>query len=81
MTGLLLAGCDESSSPPASTPLPEIPADIRACFAGVVDVPDRALTYGEVERLWKSDRVRAVVMRRCGLRLVAFYEELRATWR
>lgn len=62
-------------------PLPDIPADIRACFVGVVEIPAGPLTVGDVERLWKSDRLRAVVMRRCGTRLVLFYDHLRRTWR
>lgn len=80
---LALGGCpDDEGRPPATTKLPEIPADIRACFreSGVA-IPDRDLTVGDVERLWKTDRVRLVVMRRCGVRLVAFYDGLRRTWR
>ena len=81
---LLLNACDESDRPPvpASTPLPAVPADIRACFAGAgVDIPRRALTVGDVERLWKQDRLRAVVMQRCGTRLIAFYDQVRRSWR
>jgi hypothetical protein len=81
-TVVFLAGCVESSKPPAHTPLPPIPADIQACLKGAgVKIPDRALTVGEVERLWGQDRLRIVVMRRCGGRLVAWYEELRANWK
>lgn len=78
---MLLGACDESDSPPTSTPLPPLPADIRTCFVGVVDIPARALTIGDVEKLWKTDRVRAVVMQRCGVRLLAFYDDLRRSWR
>lgn len=47
----------------------------------MVEIPDRALTVGDVERLWKTDRVRVVVMQRCGGRLIALYDQLRRTWR
>jgi len=77
----LLSACDESARPPASTPLPDIPADIRTCFVGVVEIPKGPLTVGDVEQLWKNDRLRAVVMRRCGSRLIAFYDQLRRDWR
>jgi hypothetical protein len=46
-----------------------------------VTIPDRELTVGEVERLWAQDRLRIVIMRKCGVRIVAWYEHLRATWR
>jgi hypothetical protein len=82
-TVAFLAACNESApKPPAHTPLPPIPADIQACLKGAgVKIPDRALTVGEVERLWGQDRLRIVVMRRCGGRLIAWYEELRANWK
>jgi hypothetical protein len=80
MAGFLSA-CNESVRPPAHTPLPPIPADLQACFkASGVNLPDRALTVGEVEKLWAQDRLRIAVMRRCGTRLVAWYSELRAKW-
>ena len=81
LTAMLLTACEEFGSPPATTQLPPIPEDIRTCFVGVVDIPDRALTVGDVERLWKTDRVRSIIMRRCGLRVLTFYDELRANWR
>ena len=79
----LLAGCDPSDSrlPPPGTRLPAIPADIRTCFKGVVEIPDRDLTVGDVEKLWKQDRVRAVVSQRCGTRLVGWYGQLRSKWK
>jgi hypothetical protein len=81
-TVVFLAGCNASDKPPAHTPLPPIPADIQACLKGAgVTIPDRPLTVGEVERLWGQDRLRIVVMRRCGGRLIAWYEELRANWK
>lgn len=78
--GLLLAGCARSVEPPPGG-IPDIPPDIRACFRGVVDVPDRDLTVAEVERLWKQDRVRAAASARCGARLIAWVDALRAGWR
>lgn len=77
-----LVACDESDSPPASTPLPPIPAELRTCLAGAgVEIPDGPLTVGQVERLWKQDRLRIVAMRQCGTRLLAFYDDLRRSWR
>ena len=79
---LLLAGCNEDNVyVPPETKLPPIPADIQRCFVGVVVIPKRALTVGDVERLWKSDRVRSIAMQRCGTRLLAWYTDLRASWR
>jgi hypothetical protein len=46
----------------------------------VVDVPDRDLTVGDVERLWSQDRLRAVAMRQCGNRLIEWHEQIRAGW-
>jgi hypothetical protein len=77
-----LAGCVESTKPPAHTPLPQIPADLRACFkASGVTIPARALTVGEVERLWGQDRLRIAVLRRCGARTLRWYTDLRANWK
>lgn len=80
LTGILLAGCETSTSPVGQ--LPTVPADIQTCFrkgAGVL--PDKALTVFEVESLWKQDRVRIAVMQRCGNRMIAWYNELRAGWK
>jgi hypothetical protein len=79
---LLLAACTPPGVDPAST-LPTVPADIQACFRtnGPVKVPQKALTIAEVESLWKEDRVRAVVLRKCGNRFLAWYEGLRKNWR
>jgi hypothetical protein len=76
----LLAGCAGSPSVPSQ--LPPVPADIQQCFRiGVGKVPPRALTVAEVETLWKNDRVRAVVMQRCGNRFLAWYDSLRRSWK
>lgn len=78
-----LAACDQSvNALPPSTQLPPMPADLRACLErSGVDIPDRALTVAEVERLWKQDRLRIVVMRNCGRRVIAWYDDLRKGWR
>lgn len=75
-----LAGCD---SGPIEGSLPTVPADIQACFRtnGPVKVPQKALTIAEVESLWKEDRVRAVVLRKCGDRFLNWYEGLRTNWK
>ena len=80
---LLLGGCpDGQPSLPPDTKLPPFPGDIAACFkrAGV-EIPQRALTAGEVERLWASDRITIKAKTLCGARAVAWYNDLRAKWR
>jgi hypothetical protein len=77
-----LTGCVNSSKPPPATPLPPLPTDLKSCLKGAgVNIPDRALTVGEVEKLWVKDRLRIVIMRKCGVRVVAWYEHLRANWK
>ena len=77
---LLLAGC----APPSTTSgsLPTVPADIQSCFrGGPTKVPEKALTVAEVESLWKEDRVKQVVLRKCGQRFLAWYSDLKKMWR
>lgn len=78
---LFLAACTPGADPVAQ--LPTVPADIQACFRtdGPVKVPQKALTIAEVESLWKEDRVRAVVLRKCGTRFIAWYDSLRQNWK
>lgn len=81
-----LAACGRSvelAPPAAQRPsLPEVPADIQQCFADprLAAVPDRALTVAEVERLWASDRMRVIVLQRCGARFLSWYSEIKAAW-
>ncbi|HQS08734.1 MAG TPA: hypothetical protein PLK13_07925, partial [Xanthobacteraceae bacterium] len=73
---LPLAACDPSGD------LPPMPSDLRACLSQEgVAVPDRALKAGEVERSWKEDRRVQAAVRRCGLRALAWYDNLRKAWR
>jgi hypothetical protein len=82
LTALALTACVESVSPPPATPLPPLPTELKSCLRGAgVTIPDRELTVGEVERLWAKDRLRIVVLRKCGLRIVAWFEYLRANWK
>lgn len=80
---LLLGGCDDPFAPPPDTQLPQLPAALRKCIedARGVPLPDRALTVGEVERLWKTDRKTIVVQRQCGKQILAWYDTLRKGWR
>lgn len=79
---LLLAGCEDNTSSPTMM-LPAMPTDLRICLtkAGVIMVPDRDLTMGEIERLWKNDRLRLVVLSHCGTRIATWYDDLRKRWR
>lgn len=80
LTGMLLAGCVTSGSDTAGQALPYAPADLQSCFREAVGIPDRALKVSEVEALWKQDRVRLVVNKRCGERMQAWYAELQKNW-
>ncbi len=53
---LALGGCTTTRQyvPPVS--IAKIPPSLRQACAGVVDIPDRDLTAGEVGRLWAKDR-------------------------
>jgi hypothetical protein len=53
--------------------LPYPPADLQHCFCDAVGIPDRAPTVSEVEELWKQDRIRLIVNKRCGERMQACY--------
>lgn len=74
----LLGGCVTSGSTPSTVaPLPVVPADIQTCFEGSgVTIPARELTAGEVEALWGNDRVRIVVLKKCGKRFISWYDSL-----
>ncbi len=76
-----LLGACAASTKPTVVQLPALPADIRVCFVGLAAIPDRDLTVADVERLWKDDRRRSAAMRRCGLRVIVWYDKLRETWR
>jgi hypothetical protein len=52
---------------------PYPPADLQHCFRDAVGIPDRAPTVSEVEELWKQDRIRLIVNKRCGERMQAWY--------
>lgn len=81
-----LSGCGttralDTAAPPPRSALPAMPVDIRQCFnTALSNPPDRDLTVEEVEAAWKSDRVRFAVMRTCGKRFTAWYDNLRARW-
>jgi len=58
--------------------LPSLPAQLRQACARPVELPDRALSQGEVEQLWTVDRAALV---KCGVgqaALVAAYQALAA---
>jgi hypothetical protein len=79
---LLLAGCAASVSqaPRTTEPpiIPPVPSDVLACRHDPVDLPDRDLDVGEIERLWKIDRDSLVRVSGCFRRLICQYQDLRA---
>ena len=84
LIALQLGACATSGSgvPLPKSQLPPVPADIQQCLrTSGVAIPDRDLTAGEVEGLWKKDRVKIVVLRTCGNRFMTWYEGLRQTWK
>src|SRR5450432_3689295 len=54
---------------------PYPPADLQHCFRDAVGIPDRAPTVSKskVEELWKQDRIRLIVNKRCGERMQTWY--------
>ena len=82
LIALPLGGCPRSDgASQAAAALPPVPADLQSCFRDVAELPDRELSAGEIEELWKLDRYRAVLEQRCGVRFLAWYESLRKGWR
>lgn len=78
---ILSAGC-VARGEPLKASLPSAPGDIRACFrGGAPEIPERALTVADVERLLKQDGVRIAVLQRCGKRFLAWYDQLKAEWK
>ncbi|MEP9350587.1 hypothetical protein [Xanthobacter sp. KR7-225] len=83
-TLLLLAACAASVEPPRppEPELPPAPAEIVACLhMQGVEIPERAISDGEAEKLWGDDRRIGAALGRCGRRFVAWYEQLRTEWR
>lgn len=78
---LLLAGCGPERGVTPSQSLPTVPADIQECFNKSLPGMARGLNVGEIESLWKQDRIRYVVMRRCGQRFLAWYGDLQGNWK
>jgi hypothetical protein len=88
LTLMLLGGltaCANTPKPHLTQPLKEtLPApsaDVQRCFTGAISVPKKALSKGEVEKLWKQDRLRSIKQQQCGKRLLARDAELRKRWR
>lgn len=81
--GVLLGGCPGNDYATSPSSLPSVPADIQDCFrtAYGVAVPARTLTVAEIESLWKSDRVKLAVTRKCGVRFLAWYGDLQRGWK
>ena len=55
-----------------------MPSDVLACRHDPVDVPDRDLEVGEIERLWKIDRDSLGRVSACYRRLICQYQDVRA---
>lgn len=57
--------------------IPAVPADIEACEREPTWKPAVALTQGEVEKLWKTDRLRLALVNACFRRIVCMYHDVR----
>ena len=53
---LALSGCVTDRHSVLSPVTAKIPQSLRQACAGVVNIPERDLTAGEVARLWATDR-------------------------
>lgn len=54
---LAVTGCATTDRHSALPPITaKIPASLRQACAGVVSIPERDLTQGDVARLWAKDR-------------------------
>ena len=84
MLPLGLTACVKREAPPPPVVvikpnLIEIPADLRACAeTSGVEIPKGGLTVAQVEMLWKNDRIRIAILRKCARRALAFYDAQRA---
>ncbi|MDH2313173.1 hypothetical protein [Methylobacterium brachiatum] len=82
-----LAACAHSDRPPAidpaapaeiRVPLPEPPAEVAACLKrSFPEIPDRALTTGDVVRIVGRAKVLDRTKTACGLRAIAWIEAVR----
>lgn len=82
MIATAVAGCAASDKPPVAPEpvtanIPAVPADVLACRQLATVTPDRDLTAGEVERLWKTDRARLARVNRCFHRMLCQYADIR----
>lgn len=59
-----LAACATSGDLPKPN-IPPVPPDVARCERTATDLPDRALTAEEIERLWKTDRAALGVVSNC----------------
>lgn len=78
---MLLAGCAASGDAlpdPTAAYIPQLPADVLACRQSPTIIPDRELTAGEVERLWKTDRARLAKVNGCFGRAICQYQYVAA---
>lgn len=72
---LPLAGCVTSNEyePRPVTILPDIPSDLKLCRTGPTDFNPQKLSAGEIEKLWKRDRIRLIKVNNCYIRLQEMY--------
>lgn len=78
LVGLLLAGCVSTAGVSTRPELPEVPRDLRECFAGVVELPAQAEWDAETAaRVIVKVRKSELSKTDCGRRLLALYDNLR----
>jgi hypothetical protein len=80
LPALALAGCVTTGSGTKITAqLPDVPADIRTCFAKLVPAPVATkLTNRDLVQLVADLRASEYAKTDCGRRLLAFYDNLTA---
>lgn len=80
-----LVACNPSADPRHKTnvKIPRAPEAVRKCIneTNLVTIPNRDLSVAEVERLWKNDRLRFVIVKKCGQQLDQWQEQLHSRWR
>lgn len=78
LAALALSGCVSTAGVSTRPDLPDVPRELRECFAGVVDLPPQAEYDADiVAKALIEVRTSELAKTNCGKRLLAFYDSLR----